>query len=79
MRVVFRQAWSESQWTVWDILLSQQMLDAIKHITDDIFGSRPSDHYFRSVCWFVCLFVQLFFSAAYPISLKIGHVLYVWV
>ena len=20
-------------------------------------GSRPSDHYFRSVCWFVCLFV----------------------
>ena len=24
-----------------------------------IFGSRPSDHYFRSVCWFVCLFVCL--------------------
>jgi len=23
-------------------------------------GSRPSDHYFRSVCWFVCLFVCLF-------------------
>ena len=23
-------------------------------------GSRPSDHYFRSVCWFVCLFVQSF-------------------
>jgi len=22
-----------------------------------IIGSRPSDHYFRSVCWFVCLFV----------------------
>ena len=21
-----------------------------------IFGSRPSDHYFRGVCWFVCLF-----------------------
>jgi len=20
-------------------------------------GSRPSDHYFLSVCWFVCLFV----------------------
>jgi len=20
-----------------------------------LFGSRPSDHYFRSVCWFVCL------------------------
>ena len=25
-----------------------------------VFGSRPSDHYFRSVCWFVCLFVCLF-------------------
>jgi len=24
------------------------------------FGSRPSDHYFRSVCLFVCLFVQSF-------------------
>ena len=23
-------------------------------------GSRPSDHYFRSVCWFVCLSVCLF-------------------
>jgi len=22
-------------------------------------GSRPSDHYFRSVCWFVCLSVCL--------------------
>jgi len=22
-----------------------------------IFGSRPSDHYVRSVCWFVCLSV----------------------
>jgi len=25
-----------------------------------IIGSRPSDHYFRSVCWFNCLFVQSF-------------------
>ena len=25
-----------------------------------IFGSQPSDHYFRSVCLFVCLFVQSF-------------------
>ena len=24
------------------------------------FGSWPSDHYFRSVCWFVCLSVCLF-------------------
>jgi len=23
-------------------------------------GSQPSDHYFRSVCWFVCLSVCLF-------------------
>ena len=28
-----------------------------KHIQ---IGSRPSDHYFRSVCLFVCLFVQSF-------------------
>ena len=40
-----------------------------------------SDHYFRSVCWFVCLFVCAeFFSAVFdPISIKLGHVLYVWV
>ena len=25
-----------------------------------VIGSRPSDHYFRSVCLFVCLFVQNF-------------------
>jgi len=48
--------------------------------------SRPSDHYFRSVSWFVCLFVCLFvqtaefFSAVFdPISIKLGHILYVWV
>jgi len=46
-----------------------------------IFGSRPSDHYFRSVCLFVCLFVCAeFFSAVFdPISIKFGHMLYVWV
>jgi len=27
---------------------------------DMIFGSRPSDHYFHSVCLFVCLSVYLF-------------------
>ena len=49
------------------------------------FGSRPTDHYFCSVCWFVCLFVCLFvcaefFSAVFdPISIKFGHMLYVWV
>ena len=42
---------------------------------NDIFGSRPSDHYFRSVCLFVCLFVCAeFFSAVFdPISIKLGH------
>jgi len=46
-------------------------------------GSRPSDHYFRSVCWFVCLSVCFFvcaefFSAVFdPISIKLGHMLYV--
>jgi len=46
-----------------------------------LIGSRRSDHYFRSVCWFVCLFVCAeFFSAVFdPISMKLGHVLYVWV
>jgi len=39
MGVVFHQVWSESQWTVLMIylinsLLSQQMLDAIKHVVD---------------------------------------------
>jgi len=45
------------------------------------FGSRPSDHYFRSVCLFVCLFVCAeFFSAVFDsISIKLGHMLYVWV
>jgi len=48
-------------------------------------GSRLSGHYFRSVCWFVCLSVCLFvcaefFSAVFePISIKLGHMLYVWV
>jgi len=50
-----------------------------------IVGSRPSDQYFRSVCLSVCLFVCLFvcaefFSAVFdPISIKLGHMLYVWV
>ena len=46
-----------------------------------LIGSRPSDHYFRSVCLSVCLFVCAeFFSAVFdPISIDLGHVLYVWV
>ena len=31
-------------------------------------GSRPSDHYFCSVCWFVCLSVCLFVCAEF-----LGH------
>jgi len=46
MGVVLREAWSESQWTeLMGILLSQQMLDAIKHITDDIFSFRKTAHW----------------------------------
>ena len=48
--------------------------------TDKVIGSRPSDHYFRSV-WFVWLFVCAEFLSAVldPISIKLGHKLYVWV
>ena len=41
------------------------------------FGSRPSDHYFRSVCLSVC--AEFFSAVFYPISIKLGHMLYVWV
>ena len=45
--------------------------------TGIVFGSRPSDHYFRSVC--LCLFVCAeFFSAVFdPIWIKLGHMLHV--
>jgi len=37
------------------------------------FGSRPSDHYFRSVCLSVCLFVCLFVqSFSQPSSIRFG-------
>jgi len=40
-------------------------------------GSRPSDHYFRSVCLFAC---AEFFSAVFdPIWIKLGYMLHVWV
>ena len=48
------------------------------HIAENkITGSRPNDHYFRSVCWFVCLFVCAeFFSAVFdPTAIKLGHVI----
>jgi len=35
-------------------------VDCVNWLKCCCFGSRPSDHYFRSVCWFVCLFVQSF-------------------
>ena len=37
-----------------------ELCPAAECIHTPIFGSRPSDHYFRSVCLFVCLFVQSF-------------------
>jgi len=38
-----------------------------------VFGSRPSDHYFRSVCLSVCLFVCLFVqSFSQPFSIRFG-------
>jgi len=52
MGVVLREAWNKSKWT-WDILLPQQMLDAIEHITDDIF-------FFQEDCrCIVCNTIQL--------------------
>jgi len=54
-----------------------------KSVCDCLVGSRPSDHYFRSVCWFVCLSVCLFACAEFispsfdPISIKLGHLLWV--
>jgi len=47
-----------------------------------VIGSRPSDHYFRSDCWLVCLFVclcRVFLTVFDPISIKLGRMLYVWV
>jgi len=35
----------------------------VAHEKQIITGSRPSDHYFRSVCLSVCLFVQSFSQA----------------
>jgi len=50
-------------------------------VVSGLVGSRPSDHYFRSVCLSVCLFVcaEFFLAVFDPISIKLGHMLYVWV
>ena len=91
VRIFLQLFWMAESFTA--VLLNQFWSMAIfghKHFTrqcSDVLteglniGSRPSDHYFRSVCWFVCLFVCAeFFSAVFdPISIKLGHMLYVWV
>ena len=62
------------------IFLSRCIEQSVHYCVTDLLsyvGSRPSDHYFRSVCLFVC---AEFFSAVFdPISIKLGHMLYVWV
>jgi len=63
-----------------DMQFAVQLTLRVCRNTGTLIGSRPSDHYFRSVCLFVCLFVQSFFSAVFdPISIKLGYMLYVWV
>ena len=47
----------EQYWKSKNIAVTDRI---ISKLIRDFFGSRPSDHYFRSVCWFVCLFVCLF-------------------
>jgi len=68
-------------WFVKSLQLILHINDKISLIYTDVFnpfGSRPSDHYFRSVCWLsVCLFVQFFSAVFDPISIKLGHMLYV--
>ena len=39
-----------------------------------LLGSRPSDHYFRSVCLSVCL-CRVFSAVFDPIWIKLGHML----
>jgi len=41
------------------VCLSLCLSEFVMSYISVIIGSRPSDHYFRSVCWFVCLFVCL--------------------
>ena len=68
-------AWKLPDLVKSDVMDQSQMWNFV--FICDIFGSRPSDHYFRSVCLSVC---AEFFSAVFdPISIKLGHMLYVWV
>ena len=51
MGVVLHQAWSISQCTVqWNILLSQQMLNVIKHITDNMFFFQEDSAQVHCAC-----------------------------
>jgi len=43
-----------------EMLLKAEMMGLHFFIFRLFVGSRPSDHYFCSVCWFVCLSVCLF-------------------
>jgi len=62
--------------------VTQKLLTALQCpllLTFIFIGSRPSDHYFRSVCLPVRLFVCAeFFSAVFdPIWIKLQHMLHV--
>ena len=43
-----------------DVLCASSVQAFKRRLSLQNFGSRPSDRYFRSVCWLVCLFVQSF-------------------
>jgi len=50
-----------------------QTIRYVKSILNRLIGSRPSDHYFCSVCLFVCVFVCLFVqSFSQPSSIRFG-------
>jgi len=52
--------------------------ESFRQLGRPLIGSRPCDHYFRSVCLSVCLFVCAeFFSAVFdPIWIKLEHMLH---
>ena len=47
----------------------QQIMPLASKTVTCYVGSQPSDHYFRSVCLFACLFVQSF---SQPSSIRFG-------
>jgi len=62
-QIITRRHWSKRIYLRHDTLISVHASQMCYLL---VFGSRPSDHYFRSVCLsvclFVCLFVQSFFQ-----------------